>query len=240
MKTNCPDFINTAFKLLEESGFEAYAVGGCIRDSIMNKSPNDWDMTTSAKPEQIISVFSDYRTIPTGINHGTVTVLFDKNPVEITTMRIDGKYTDNRRPEKVFYTDKIEEDLSRRDFTVNAIAYNPRLGIIDPFKGCRDIKNKIITCVGNPDRRFNEDALRIIRALRFASTLSFEIEKNTADSIVKNKHLLNNIANERIRVELIKLLCGDNAEKILLDYKDIIFLIIPELSQTYGFEQHTP
>lgn len=239
MQIQCPDYVLTAIKLLESSGYEAYAVGGCVRDSVMGKSPNDWDMTTSALPEQCFEVFKNYKIIPTGIKHGTVTVMIDTHSIEITTMRIDGNYKDNRRPESVEFTDRIAEDLSRRDFTVNAMAYNPERGITDEFGGKNDIKDKIIRCVGNPDNRFKEDALRILRALRFASVLGFDIEKNTSESIIKNKHLLHNIASERIRTELIKLLTGQNAEKILTDYCDVIFEIIPELKPLYGFNQRT-
>ena len=235
----CPDYINTAVQLLEERGFEAYTVGGCVRDSLMKTKPDDWDMTTSAAPDEIIDVFKSFRVIPTGIKHGTVTVIIDETPIEITTMRIDGKYTDNRRPEEVTFTKSICEDLSRRDFTVNAMAFNKKSGITDPFGGQTDIRNSLIRCVGNPDRRFGEDALRIIRALRFASVLGFEIESETSQSIFRNYRLLSNVAKERIRVELVKLLCGKNVEKILLDYREIIFFLIPQLKASDGFEQHT-
>lgn len=240
MEIICPSFVNTAFELLQKSGFKAYAVGGCVRDSIMGRVPNDWDMTTSARPEQTQEIFRDYKTIPTGIKHGTVTVIIDGQPLEITTMRVDGEYTDNRRPDSVEYTDEITMDLSRRDFTVNAMAYNPDEGIIDPFGGTEDIERKIIRCVGNPDKRFGEDALRIIRALRFASVLEFDIDKETSESILKNHSLMQNVANERIRTELLKLLTGKNVAKILSEYKTVIFGIIPELEAEDGFLQHSP
>lgn len=236
----CPSYVNTAIRLLNNGGFKAYAVGGCVRDMIMGREPNDWDMTTSALPEETMEVFSGFRTIPTGLKHGTVTVLIEGHPLEITTMRIDGEYHDSRRPDSVFFTDEITMDLSRRDFTVNAMAYCPESGIIDPFGGRNDIENKIIRCVGDPDKRFGEDALRIIRALRFASVLGFEIENNTADSIMKNHLTMQNIAAERIRVELVKLLTGKDAEKILTEYKEVIFGIIPELKDCDGFPQKTP
>lgn len=232
MIIRCPENISTAMSLLKRNGFDCYAVGGCVRDSIMDVTPNDWDMTTSALPEEIIKTFSDYKTLPTGIKHGTVTVIINSVPIEITTMRIDGKYTDNRRPDEVIFTSKIEEDLSRRDFTVNAIAYND-CGIVDPFDGQNDIERKIIRCVGNPDKRFNEDALRIIRALRFASVLEFDIEDETKKSILKNTELLENVAKERIRAELVKLLCGKNAGRILAEYADVFYFIIPQLKE-YG------
>lgn len=240
MIIKCPEYVNKAFRLLEESGFTAYAVGGCIRDSIMGKQPNDWDMTTSSAPEETMEVFKDFRVIPTGLKHGTITVIIDGVHIEITTMRIDGEYHDNRRPDKVEFTADIVKDLSRRDFTVNAMAYNHTSGLIDPFGGKKDIDKKVIRCVGEPDKRFNEDALRIIRALRFASVLNFSIEPETADSIRRNSPLLNNVANERIRVELVKLLQGVGIEKILTEFKDIIFTIIPELKKLEGFPQKTP
>lgn len=240
IKINIPRYAKTAMKELENNGFEAFVVGGCVRDSIMGKIANDWDMTTSSTPEETLEVFKNYRTIPTGIKHGTITVLIDKQPLEITTFRVDGEYTDNRRPDSVSFTRNIENDLSRRDFTVNAMAYNDNGGIVDLFGGIEDIKNKIIRCVGDPDKRFHEDALRIMRAIRFSATLGFEIEKETAESIKRNKHLLQNIASERIRVELEKLLLGDDAERILLDFSDVIFEIIPELKETLGIEQICP
>ncbi len=240
MHINCPEKILKAIALLESSGYSAYAVGGCVRDSIMGRTPNDWDMTTSATPAETRAVFKKFRTIATGIKHGTVTVIIDSEPVEITTMRVDGKYSDNRHPENVSFTQKIEDDLSRRDFTVNAMAYNPKTGIIDPFGGQNDIKSKTIRCVGNPDIRFNEDALRILRAIRFSSVLGFDIDEKTSQSIINNRSLLQNISKERIRVELIKMLCGQNIEKILTDYKSVIFEIIPELAAEDGFLQHTP
>ncbi len=240
MFIRCPEYVETALRLLSESGFVAFVVGGCVRDSNMNKTPDDWDITTSSSPEETMEVFKHYRVIPTGLKHGTVTVIIDDVHLEITTMRIDGEYHDNRRPETVEFTTDIIEDLSRRDFTVNAMAYNQANGLIDPFGGIRDIESGIIRCVGNPDARFREDALRIIRALRFASVLDFNIEKETADSIKRNAHLLNNVANERIRVELLKLLCGEGVERILDEYRDVIFTVIPELKDSDGFPQKTP
>lgn len=240
MRINCPEKILKAISLLEGSGYSAYAVGGCVRDSIMGRTPNDWDMTTSATPDETKEVFKGFRTIATGIKHGTVTVLIDSEPVEITTMRVDGEYSDNRHPESVSFTKKIEDDLSRRDFTANAMAYNPKTGIVDPFGGQSDIKNKTIRCVGNPDMRFNEDALRILRALRFASLLGFDIDSQTSQSIISSRSLLQNISKERIRVELIKMLCGNGIENILTKYKSVIFEIIPELAAEDEFLQHTP
>jgi tRNA nucleotidyltransferase (CCA-adding enzyme) len=238
MIIRCPDYINKALKLLENSGFSAYAVGGCVRDSIMGRNPNDWDMTTSSTPEETMKVFKDYRVIPTGIKHGTVTVIIDSNPIEITTMRIDGDYRDNRHPDCVSFTSDIVKDLARRDFTVNAMAYNHSVGLVDPFNGTQDIQEEIIRCVGNPGKRFNEDALRILRALRFASVLNFRIDCKTEESISENLHLIRNVANERIRVELLKLLQGVGVEKILTDYKEVFFSIIPELRDTDNLKQN--
>lgn len=240
MQIKCPKKILKAIALLESNGYSAYAVGGCVRDSIMGRVPNDWDMTTSATPAETREVFKGFRTVATGIKHGTVTVIIGSEPIEITTMRVDGEYSDSRHPESVSFTKRIEDDLSRRDFTVNAIAYNPKTGIVDPFGGQKDIENKIIRCVGEPDTRFNEDALRILRAIRFSSVLGFDIEKKTSQSIISNRSLLQNISKERIRVELIKMLCGKNIEKILTEYKSVIFEIIPELAAEDGFQQHTP
>ncbi len=240
MKISIPTNILKALNILTDDGYDAYVVGGCVRDAYLNKEPNDWDITTSATPEQMKAVFSDFKVIETGIKHGTLSIIVDGEAIEITTMRVDGDYTDNRHPDSVEFTCDIHKDLSRRDFTVNAMAYNPKTGLIDPFDGKGDIERKIIRCVGNPDRRFNEDALRIMRALRFACTLNFDISPDTAESILKNKALLNNVAKERIRVELLKLICGIRVEKILHDFAVVFFEIIPELECMYNFPQNTP
>lgn len=233
-----PKNINKILSLLKASGHKAYVVGGCVRDSIMGKVPDDWDITTEASPQEIKEVFASYKTVDTGIKHGTVTVIIDKTPVEITTFRIDGEYSDNRRPDTVKFTKDIKEDLARRDFTINAIAYNPEEGIIDPYNGQDDIKKEIIRCVGDPDKRFNEDALRILRAIRFASVLGFDIEQNTAESIIKNENKVAEIAVERISTELLKLLCGKNVHSVLLNYKSVFAVFIPELRLQFGFKQY--
>ncbi|MBQ8209505.1 MAG: CCA tRNA nucleotidyltransferase [Clostridia bacterium] len=233
-----PSSIERILDYLNNAGYKAYAVGGCVRDTFMGKTPHDWDITTEASPEQIKEVFSDFRTIDTGIKHGTVTVICEHTPVEITTFRIDGEYTDNRHPDSVKFTKDVKEDLARRDFTVNAIAYNPQEGVIDPFGGIEDIKKGIIRCVGSPDKRFNEDALRILRAIRFASTLGFEIEKTTSESIIQNENLISGIAVERISAELIKLLTGKNVHHVLLNYKSVLAVFIPELKMQFGFKQY--
>ena len=207
-----PTYVKNCIELLAKSGYSAYAVGGAVRDSMLGKEPSDWDVTTSATPDEILSVFADFRTIPTGIKHGTITVLFDENgekyPIEITTYRVDGEYRDSRHPENVSFSTNIHDDLSRRDFTVNAMAYNETDGLIDIFEGKNDLENKIIRAVGDPETRFREDALRILRAFRFAAQLEFEIEENTLAGAQKCAHLIKNIARERISAEFKRLLAS--------------------------------
>ncbi len=205
----------------------------------MGHGINDIDVTTDALPEQIMSVFSGYKVIPTGLKHGTVTVISEGVPFEITTFRIDGNYSDLRHPDIVTFSGDIRDDLSRRDFTVNAMAMDKDGNIIDPFGGISDIENRIIRCVGTPEKRFSEDALRIMRAVRFASQLGFEIENETHNALLSMKERLSGISSERIRMELDKLLCGKNAVSVLLEYRDIIGQIIPEMIPCMGFEQHS-
>lgn len=240
MTMDMPKNVDIAINLLQSAGFEAYAVGGCVRDSLLGKTPNDWDITTSAKPEDMKSVFAEFHCIDTGIKHGTVTVVIDGEPLEITTFRLDGEYEDNRHPKSVTFTSDLGADLGRRDFTVNAMAYSKKTGIVDLFGGQNDLKNKIIRCVGDPDRRFNEDALRILRALRFASALDFEIEEKTAQSLLKNRALLGNISEERIAKELLKLVCGKGAKRILTDFAPVLFEILPELQPMYKNSHDNP
>lgn len=208
-----PDYVQNCIELLEKSGFSAYAVGGAVRDSLIGVCPNDWDVTTSARPEETLEVFKDFRTIPTGIKHGTVTVLFDNGgallPIEVTTFRVDGNYLDSRHPESVSFSRDVRDDLSRRDFTVNAMAYSEREGLIDAFGGSDDLKNRIIRTVGDAEQRFSEDALRILRAFRFSAQLGFEIEEKTLLGAKKCAHLLKNIARERIGAEFKKLIASD-------------------------------
>ncbi len=185
--------------IIKSSGYEAFLVGGCVRDSVMGKKPNDWDIATSARPDDIIRIFG--KTIPTGIQHGTVTVLIDGESFEVTTYRLDGQYLDMRRPASVSYSSNLEDDLSRRDFTINAMAYNEDFGIVDRFNGLEDISNKLIRCVGDPDKRFEEDALRILRAIRFAAKLSFKIETDTLESIFRNSINIKKVSAERINAE---------------------------------------
>lgn len=236
---NIPSYAKKAIDMLKYAGYDAYIVGGCVRDALLGISANDHDITTNALPQKTAEVFSSYHVIDTGLKHGTLTVVIDKTPVEITTYRIDGEYKDNRRPETVSFTGKIEEDLARRDFTVNAMAYSPENGIVDCFGGKSDLENKIIRCVGDADRRFNEDALRILRAMRFAAALGFEIEEKTKTSILKNRHLLKNIAAERIQVEFFKLICGRDATKIIDEYRDVLAVFMPQIAPMFGFEQLT-
>lgn len=240
MTMDMPKNVDIAINLLQSAGFEAYAVGGCVRDSLLGKTPNDWDITTSAKPEDMKSVFADFHCIDTGIKHGTVTVVIDGEPLEITTFRLDGEYEDNRHPKSVTFTSNLGADLGRRDFTVNAMAYSKMTGTVDLFGGQNDLKNGIIRCVGDPDRRFNEDALRILRALRFASALDFEIEEKTEQSLLKNRALLGNISEERIAKELLKLVCGKGAKRILTDFAPVLFEILPELQPMYKNSHDNP
>lgn len=225
---------------LSMSGYKAYAVGGCIRDSIMGKIPYDWDICTSALPEEVLEVLGEKNIVENGLKHGTVTVHIDGENYEITTFRTDGEYLDNRHPENVTFVRDLKEDLSRRDFTMNSLAYNDSEGLIDIFGGENDINDGIIRCVGDPDKRFGEDALRILRALRFSSQLNFSIEENTSVSIHKNAELLKNISAERIMTEFTKILMGQNVEEVLLNYRDIIAVFIPEIKEMFEFEQHNP
>ncbi|HAE52744.1 MAG TPA: CCA tRNA nucleotidyltransferase [Ruminococcus sp.] len=222
---------------LADSGFQAFLVGGCVRDMILGRDIHDHDITTDALPEQVMNVFSGFTTVPTGLKHGTVTVLVNGEPFEITTFRIDGEYSDSRRPKSVSFTRNLTDDLARRDFTINAIAMDIDGNISDPFHGCDDIKNKIIRCVGEPSMRFNEDALRILRAVRFSSVLGFEIEKNTSDALMNLRKNLDNISRERIRDELDKLICGKNLVPVMLGYREIIAQIIPEMRPCFDFDQ---
>lgn len=226
-----------AIEMLNNAGYEAYAVGGCVRDAIMGIEINDFDITTSATPEEMQQVFKNERTYETGIKHGTITFVYENENVEITTYRLDGEYEDNRRPKSVEFTKSLENDLKRRDFTMNAIVYNNSEGYIDMFGGIEDIKNKTIRAIGNPKDRFNEDALRILRAIRFASKLGFEIEENTKKAMLECKHLLHNISGERIAAEINKFVLGSNVKKAILDHYDILSEIIPEFEAMHNFDQ---
>lgn len=235
-----PAPVQRALDTLCGAGFEAYIVGGCVRDALRGAEPHDWDCTTNAKPEQICACFRGFHVIETGLQHGTVTVVIEHMPIEITTYRIDGVYADHRRPDTVTFTDSLTEDLARRDFTVNAMAYHPARGLIDPYDGASDLQAKIIRCVGSPRDRFDEDGLRILRAMRFASVLDFAIAEDTANAVHAQKTLLHHISAERIDTELTKLLCGIGAERILTDFADVLFTVLPELEPMYGFDQRNP
>lgn len=234
-----PREVSQALELLEKHGYEAYVVGGCVRDSLLGRVPNDWDITTSAFPEEMKRVFSDFRVIETGIKHGTLGVLIDGMLLEITTYRSDGEYLDHRHPSFVTFSRSIKDDLSRRDFTVNAMAYHPMRGLVDLFDGCRDLDFGIVCCVGNPVKRFREDGLRILRAIRFSSVLDFFIDKDTEDAIFGCAGLLSGIAFERVREELCKLICGKGCVRVLRAYVDVLRQIMPELIPMVGFEQNT-
>lgn len=236
-----PQQVNTALELLTAAGYEAYLVGGAVRDYVRdNRRGKDWDIATSALPEEVEQVFSAYHLIKTGRKHGTVTVVIDHIPLEITTYRIDGSYSDHRRPDSVRFTRSLRVDLERRDFTMNALAYHPASGVVDVVGGVRDIRENLVRCVGDPDRRFREDALRMLRALRFASVFGMDIDRATAQAIHRNRELLTEIAVERVQVELTKLLCGAGVERVLEDFADVIAVVIPELIPMFGFEQRNP
>lgn len=240
MNISIPKQILFIIKRLEERGHQAFVVGGCVRDALLNKEPHDWDITTSALPEETVNIFQSEKVIETGLKHGTVTVVNENLPVEITTYRVDGIYTDNRRPNSVTFTSSLTQDLARRDFTINAMAYHPTKGLIDPFKGKEDLLNKTIRCVGTAVQRFREDALRIMRALRFASVLDFEIEPNTSAALFSEKEQLQGISAERVREEFIGLLCGTSCSEVLRQFYPILAVWIPELLPMIGFEQHNP
>jgi len=225
---------------LEKCGHEAYMVGGCVRDSVLGRKPHDYDICTSATPDEILKAFPYEEIIPTGLKHGTVTILINDEPYEVSTFRIDGNYSDNRRPDSVEFTDNLIEDLKRRDFTINTMAYNPKIGLIDPFNGLEDIEYKKIDCVGSTKERFGEDALRILRAIRFASQLNFTIMPNTDWEIHKQYKNLENISIERINSEFCKIASSEDFCVNLLLYQDVFSLFIPELKDMIGFEQNNP
>ena len=234
---NIPANVSVVLDRLEFAGFEAYIVGGCVRDAVMSRTPKDYDVCTSALPHQVLNTFRDSHVIETGLQHGTVTVMSDNEPIEVTTYRTDGAYSDSRHPDKVEFVSSLTEDLKRRDFTMNAMAYHPQKGLVDPFGGQEDIAKGILKCVGNPQERFTEDALRILRALRFASRFQFKIHEDTSFAILEMAERLDNISKERISSELIQLLMGDGVTQLLLDYKGVIAVFIPEIKPCFGFDQ---
>lgn len=234
-----PENVQAIITTLENAGYEAYAVGGCVRDTLLNKEPDDWDITTSATPEQAKELFP--RTIDTGIQHGTITVLMGKETYEVTTYRIDGEYKDSRHPKEVIFTSNLLEDLKRRDFTINAMAYNDRSGIVDAFDGMQDLENKIIRCVGNPTERFTEDALRMMRAVRFSGQLGYEIEPATAEAIKELAPTLSKISAERVCTELVKLMVSDHPEYFRKAYElGMTKVFMPEFDAAMDTVQNNP
>lgn len=225
---------------LHTAGYQAYVVGGCVRDSLLGKVPKDWDLCTSATPGQMQQVFAGWHVVETGLQHGTLTVVVDHVPYEVTTFRVDGAYTDHRHPDEVTFVTDVREDLARRDFTVNAMAYHPVTGVVDAFGGQEDLKRGIIRCVGDAPTRFEEDALRILRALRFSSVYGFAIDDTTAQAAHTLKHTLQGVAAERIQVELTKMLCGQGVGMILRRYADVIVQVVPAVLPMIGFDQKTP
>lgn len=240
MKIEIPNYVKVVLNRLHENGYEAYIVGGCVRDTLLGKTPYDYDVCTNCLPMKMKEIFSDFDTVDSGLKHGTLTIISESKPVETTTYRSDGKYLNHRKPEQVKFESSLEQDLLRRDFTINAMCFNENDELIDMFNGQEDLKNKVIRCVGDPEKRFDEDALRIMRGLRFASVLGFEIEEKTSKAIFEKSELLKEISSERILSEMKKLLCGKNACKILLDYREVFAVIIPELKPAFDFPQNCP
>ena len=239
VKIKMPGKVNKIIGVLQEAGFEAYAVGGCIRDSLLGRTPNDWDITTSAKPMEVKALFS--HTIDTGIQHGTVTILLDREGFEVTTYRIDGEYEDGRHPKEVSFTGSLEEDLKRRDFTINALAYNETAGLIDIFEGQKDLKDGIIRCVGNAEERFTEDALRMLRAIRFSAQLAYRIEENTLTAIHKLAGNLEKISAERIQTELLKLMVSPHPDYLRTAYEcGVTKVFFPEFDLAMETPQNHP
>ncbi|MCR5692081.1 MAG: CCA tRNA nucleotidyltransferase [Eubacterium sp.] len=239
MKMEIPEQVNYILEELEKAGYEAYAVGGCVRDSLLGKEPKDWDITTSAKPLEVKELFR--RTIDTGIQHGTVTVMLGSQGFEVTTYRMDGEYEDHRHPKEVIFTPDLREDLKRRDFTINAMAYNPRTGIVDCFEGQEDLEKKVIRCVGNPVDRFDEDALRMLRGIRFAGQLGFEVEEKTLEAMKIKAPTLVNVSAERIRTELSRLLISARPDRLMLAVETgLIQYFLPEFEKMLETKQNNP
>ncbi len=235
-----PSAVRDILNTLTQAGHSAYMVGGCVRDFLIDRRSHDWDMTTSARPDEMLRIFAGKKVIPTGIRHGTVTVLADDIPVEVTTYRVDGGYEDHRHPSQVSFTRSLTDDLARRDFTMNAMAYHPEEGLIDPFGGQADLRARLIRCVGDPDTRFREDALRIIRALRFSSMLGCSIEFRTQTALRRGAPLLKTISPERLYREWQSLLCGDGVEPVFLDYADVLAVLLPEIAAMRTCPQQHP
>ncbi len=240
MRSEIPSGAQKILQTLTAAGYEAYLVGGCVRDLLRGVEPHDWDICTSARPEETERCFAGQRIIETGLKHGTVTVLEEGEPYEITTYRTEGPYSDSRRPDFVRFVSSLEADLARRDLTMNAIAMGLDGSLRDPFGGAADIQTGLIRCVGEPDQRFQEDGLRVMRALRFAAVLGYEIEERTTQAIHENRHMLEHVAAERIDAELCKLLVGTNVGEILRQYPDVFCQFWPQLEPLIGLEQNTP
>ena len=239
IKILLPEKVNMIIHTIQAAGFEAYAVGGCVRDSILGRVPDDWDITTSAKPEDIKKLFK--RTIDTGIEHGTVTVMLEAEGFEVTTYRIDGEYEDSRHPKEVTFTSNLREDLRRRDFTINAMAYNDEVGLVDIFEGISDIEKKIIRCVGDAKERFTEDALRMMRAVRFSAQLGYSIDEGTKEAIKELAPTLQKISAERVQVELVKLVTSNNPDYLKIAYETgITAIVLPEFDLCMETEQKNP
>lgn len=239
MEIHIPTGARKIIARLEQHGYEAYIVGGCVRDSLMGKRPSDWDICTSARAEEMIALFEDKRVIPTGIQHGTLTILAEDGAYEVTTFRIDGEYLDHRHPKSVAFTRELAEDLSRRDFTINAMAWHPERGLIDLFGGVEDLRDRFVRAVGDPVQRFNEDGLRMLRMVRFATVLDFDYDPATYDAVRKQGHLLQYISKERIQVELNKILLAAHPARGLEDLYTLGMYpyIIPMMCHTVGFAQ---
>lgn len=239
MVLQIPEKVSKIIKLLQQNGYDAYAVGGCVRDSLLGRSPADWDITTSAKPLEVKAIFR--RTVDTGLQHGTVTVMLDREGFEVTTYRIDGEYEDSRHPKEVIFTGNLEEDLKRRDFTINAMAYNETAGLVDVFGGIDDLEKKVVRCVGKAQERFTEDALRILRAVRFSAQLGFSIEEATKKAAGELVGTLKNISAERIRTELVKLLVSAHPQYLRTAWElGITGIILPEFDAMMETEQKNP
>lgn len=238
IQVDIPEPVKSVLNVLESGGYDAYCVGGCVRDSLLGRVPEDWDAATSALPEETMALFPG-RAFPTGLQHGTVTVREGSLRVEVTTFRTDGTYADSRHPDSVTFTRLLEDDLSRRDFTVNAMAVDLRDQLTDPFGGQADLREGILRCVGDPEKRFSEDALRILRCLRFSAALGFSVEPETARGLRSCRELLRGIAAERVQVELTKLLCGFAAAETLGEFPEVVGTVLPELLPMVGFDQHS-
>ena len=240
MTLNIPEYAAQALDRLEAAGYESYVVGGCVRDALLGREPHDWDITTAAAPEEVEAVFRGCRVLETGIKHGTVTLMTDGGPLEITAFRSEGDYSDGRRPDSVTFVRDIHEDLLRRDFTVNAMAYSPRRGLRDDFGGREDLSERVLRCVGSADDRLREDALRILRALRFCARYALTAEAETDAALRRNRSRLKNVSAERIFSELRGILTAPGAGTMMLAYPEIFFAVFPEMEPMLGFDHHRP